>query len=66
MNGREKAICVRKMSPHEVLEKATLLRDASGERLKKSNRAGRNVVRSVNESVRGVWDPYHAKEQFGL
>ena len=59
MNGREKAICVRKMSPREIMEKAVLLRNASGEKLKKENRAGRNMVRSVNESVRGVWDPYH-------
>ena len=59
MNGREKAVCVRNMSPHEVLEKAVLLKNASGEKLKKSWRAGRNVVQSQNESVRGVWDPYH-------
>lgn len=62
MNGRQKAICVRSMTPHEVLGKATLLRNASGERLKKSNRAGRNMVKSVNESVRGIWDPYHGKQ----
>lgn len=62
MNGREKAICVRNMRPHEILEKTTLLRNASGEKLKKSNRAGRDMVKSVNESVRGIWDPYHGKQ----
>jgi len=59
MNGREKAVCVRNMTPHEILDRATLLRSASGEKLKKSWRAGRNVVVSRNESVRGVWDPFH-------
>lgn len=62
MNGRERAICVRNMKPHEILEKTTLLRNASGEKLKKSNRAGRDMVKSVNESVRGIWDPYHGKQ----
>lgn len=62
MNGNEKAICVRNMTPHEVLQKTMLLRDASGERQKKSNRAGRRVVQSLNESVRGVWSPFHGHE----
>jgi large subunit ribosomal protein L43 len=47
------------MTPHEILEKALYLRGSSGEKLKKSHRAGRNMVKSDNESVRGVWDPYH-------
>ena len=65
MNGREKAICVRKMTPHEVLQKAVLLKNASGEKLKKSNRAGRNVVQSSNESVRGMWSPFHGERFTG-
>ena len=66
MNGRERAICVRKMTPHEILEKAERLKSTSGEKQKKENRAGRRVVTSMNESVRGVWSPYHAKEAFKL
>ena len=55
INGREKAICVRNMEPYEVLKKAELLRDASGEKLRKITKP----VQSINESVRGVWSPYH-------
>jgi large subunit ribosomal protein L43 len=37
------------------LKKAELLRDASGEKLKRTTKP----VRSINESVRGVWSPFH-------
>ncbi|KAH8600356.1 hypothetical protein B0O99DRAFT_610539, partial [Bisporella sp. PMI_857] len=40
---------------HPILKKAELLRDASGEKLKKVTKP----VKSINESVRGVWSPYH-------
>lgn len=55
INGREKAICVRNMQPNEILQKATLLRNASGEKLKKVTKP----VKSLNESVRGIWSPFH-------
>lgn len=55
INGREKAICVRNMEPYEILKKAELLRDASGEKLRRVTKP----VQSINESVRGVWSPYH-------
>ncbi|KAK3295642.1 thioredoxin-like protein [Chaetomium fimeti] len=55
INGREKAICVRNMEPYEILKKAELLRDANGEK----NRRVTKPVQSINESVRGVWSPYH-------
>lgn len=55
INGREKAICVRNMEPLEILKKAELLRDASGEKLKRVNKP----VTSINPSVRGIWSPYH-------
>jgi large subunit ribosomal protein L43 len=61
INGREKAVCVRNMTPYEILDKALYLRSSSGEKIKKSMRAGRNMVKSNNESVRGVWDPFHGK-----
>jgi large subunit ribosomal protein L43 len=57
INGREKAICVRNMQPYEILKKAELLRDANGEQLKRVKKP----VQSINESVRGVWSPYHGE-----
>ncbi|KAF7862659.1 hypothetical protein EAF04_007532 [Stromatinia cepivora] len=56
INGREKAICVRNLEPGQILKKAELLRDASGEKLKRVKKP----VRSINESVRGIWSPYHS------
>ena len=58
INGREKAVCVRNLEQGQVLEKALLLRDASGERLKKVTKP----VKSLNESVRGIWDPFHGSK----
>ncbi|KAK4146316.1 thioredoxin-like protein [Dichotomopilus funicola] len=55
INGREKSVCVRNMQPYEILKKATLLRDSNGEKNKRTVKP----VRSINESVRGVWSPYH-------
>lgn len=55
INGREKAICVRNMTREQILKKVLLLRDASGEKLKRTVKP----VTSVNESVRGIWSPYH-------
>jgi large subunit ribosomal protein L43 len=46
---------VRNMEPTEVLKKAELLKAASGEKLRRE----RKPVKSLNESVRGVWSPYH-------
>lgn len=57
VNGRQKPVCVRNLEPGAILKKAELLRDANGERLKRTNKA----VTSVNESVRGIWSPYHGK-----
>jgi len=55
MNGREKAICVRKLEKEQILKKAELLRDASGEKLRRVKKP----VSSINNSVRGIWSPYH-------
>ncbi|KAK5115832.1 hypothetical protein LTR85_009426 [Meristemomyces frigidus] len=55
INGRQKAICVRNMESGEILRKVELLKAASGERLRRERRP----VKSANESVRGVWDPFH-------
>ncbi|KAK6594823.1 hypothetical protein H4I96_10554 [Botrytis cinerea] len=56
INGREKAICVRNLEIGQILKKAELLRDASGEKLKRVKKP----VKSINESVRGIWSPYHS------
>jgi large subunit ribosomal protein L43 len=55
INGRTKPICVRNLSPYEILQKVELLRDASGDKLQKTNKA----VFSNKPSVRGIWSPYH-------
>ncbi|KAE8451573.1 hypothetical protein EG329_003646 [Mollisiaceae sp. DMI_Dod_QoI] len=55
INGREKAVCVRNLQKEQILKKAELLRDASGEKLKRVTKP----VISIKESVRGVWSPYH-------
>lgn len=39
-----------------VREQAQMLRDSNGEKERKLD--GRPVI-SVNESVRGIWDPFH-------
>lgn len=57
INGRTKAICVRNMEPLEILKKAELLRDSSGEKPQKFKKP----VTSTNPSVRGVWSPYHGQ-----
>ncbi|ORY69654.1 thioredoxin-like protein [Pseudomassariella vexata] len=57
INGNQKSICVKNMEPTEILKKAELLRDASGEKIKRVNKS----VKSINPSVRGIWSPYHGK-----
>ena len=56
--GKEKAICVRNMEPNEIMEKAVLLRNASGEKLKRETKK----VKSLNERVRGIWSPVHGQK----
>ncbi|KAI9816813.1 MAG: 39S ribosomal protein L51, mitochondrial [Pycnora praestabilis] len=58
INGREKAVCVRNLQKEQILQKAQLLRDANGEKVKKVTKP----VKSTNESVRGIWSPYHGAE----
>ena len=57
INGREKVICVRNLEKEQILKKVELLRDANGEKVRRMK--GGRVVGSLNESVRGVWDPFH-------
>ena len=55
INGKQMSECVKNMDPTQVLQRAKILRDASGEKPKKYSKP----VSSINESVRGVWSPYH-------
>jgi large subunit ribosomal protein L43 len=55
INGAQRSICARNMESQTVREKAELLRDASGEKNRKLNKP----VTSINESVRGIWSPFH-------
>ncbi|KAI1337997.1 thioredoxin-like protein [Xylariaceae sp. FL0016] len=57
INGNQKAICVKNMDSLQILKKVELLRDASGEKVKRANKP----ITSINQSVRGVWSPYHGK-----
>ena len=57
INGRTKAICVRNLEKEQILKKAELLRDASGEKLRRVK--GGRVVESLNEGVRGIWSGVH-------
>ena len=45
------------MDSLQILKKAELLRDDSGEKVRRTNKP----VTSINESVRGMWSPYHGK-----
>ncbi|KAI0002745.1 thioredoxin-like protein [Xylariaceae sp. FL0662B] len=55
INGKHKSICVKNMDALQILKKVELLRDASGEKVKRVNKP----IKSINESVRGIWSPYH-------
>ena len=57
INGGQKSICVKNMDSLQILKKVELLRDASGEKVKRTNKP----VSSINESVRGLWSPYHGR-----
>lgn len=60
-NGKEKVICVRNMEPSKIEQKLNVLRDSSGAQLKPYRG---NPVKSVNESVRGIWSPFHVEKPY--
>jgi len=55
INGRQRAICVRNFQPNQIIKTVEALRDSNGEKNRRSNKP----VSSINESVRGIWSPYH-------
>jgi large subunit ribosomal protein L43 len=56
INGAQRSICVKNLQNEGVREKAELLRSSTGEKNRKLD--GR-PVKSLNENVRGIWDPFH-------
>jgi large subunit ribosomal protein L43 len=46
------------MEPNQILEKALLLRNASSKKLKRETKK----VKSLNESVRGIWSPFYGQK----
>lgn len=57
-NGREKVVCVRNKDPATIVRKLRLLANTDGRKLIPSFKY-KPEVRSLNESVRGVWSPLH-------
>lgn len=45
------------MEKDQVLNKAAILRDMSGEKARRAK--GGKVVGSLNENTRGIWSPFH-------
>lgn len=62
INGRTKPVCVRNLDTNEIMQKVLLLRNANGEKLRRVTKP----VKSLNESVRGVWSPYHVAEPYKI
>ncbi|CDS05565.1 hypothetical protein LRAMOSA08093 [Lichtheimia ramosa] len=56
LNGRDKVVCTRNMTPSEISQKVQLLRDSSGAKMK--NLTKKPVI-STTESIRGIWSPFH-------
>ncbi|KAF7730423.1 39S ribosomal protein L51, mitochondrial [Apophysomyces ossiformis] len=56
LNGRDKVICTRNLTPSQISKKVQLLRDSSGEKMKL---LAKKPVISTTESVRGIWSPFH-------
>lgn len=56
LNGHQKSVNVKNLTPEGVREKMELLRNSSPE---KNKRVPSKPVTSINESVRGIWSPFH-------
>ncbi len=48
---------MRNLEATQILKKAQLLRDSTGEKNKRVNKP----VSSINESVRGIYSPFHGQ-----
>lgn len=56
INGAQRAVCVKNLHIEGIREKAELLRNSNGE---KNRKLDGKPVTSINQSVRGIWDPFH-------
>lgn len=63
-NGGEKVVCVRNLNIDNVEKKLKLLKDSSGEILRR--RSKNQNVESLNKSVRGVWSPFHSASNYKI
>jgi len=59
-SGNLKTVCVRNFDAKKILQKIELVRNSSGNKLVKYQRA----VESHNPSVRGIWSPFHVEKEF--
>ncbi|KAL8696171.1 MAG: hypothetical protein Q9201_007793 [Fulgogasparrea decipioides] len=57
INGTQHSICVRNLAKEQIMKKAEILRDMSGEKARRL-KGGRKVA-SINEATRGIWSPFH-------
>ncbi|KAI4173887.1 MAG: hypothetical protein LQ343_002655 [Gyalolechia ehrenbergii] len=57
INGTQHTICVRNLEKDQIVKKAEILRDMSGEKARRVK--GGRMVGSLNESTRGIWSPFH-------
>lgn len=60
VTGATKTICVRNRTPSEIKEKIQTVHDSRGEPTRKY----KYPVKSANESVRGVWSPFHTPKDY--
>ncbi|KKF97093.1 54S ribosomal protein L51 mitochondrial [Ceratocystis platani] len=51
ITGKERAICVRNLQPDQVLKKAMVLRNATGEKNKRTNKPVTSITESVREHM---------------
>lgn len=60
--GLTKTVCVRNYDARKIKEKIQLVSDSSGAQLRKFQRP----VESKNQSVRGIWSPFHVDKESRL
>lgn len=59
INGRDKVIATNRLDHQYIKQKVQLLLDSSG---KKIVPLKNNTIESTNQSVRGIWSPYHTDQ----
>ncbi|VVT49316.1 mitochondrial 54S ribosomal protein mL43 [Magnusiomyces paraingens] len=61
VTGNKKFVTARNLSAADIRRKIALVRDSSG---KQQLQKYKYPVKSINESVRGVWSPVHAQKEY--